>query len=76
MYCIFFYNIIYLYILVKNMNNYREFCNFFYAAHYLPLALYDQSRFLFAAGFSGAEDISFDPPCIYGAGHTCRLHIV
>lgn len=29
MYCIFFYNIIYLYILVKNMNNYREFCNFF-----------------------------------------------
>lgn len=56
MYCIFFYNIIYLYILVKNMNNYREFCNFFYAAHYLPLALYDQSRFLFAAGFSGAED--------------------
>ena len=56
MYCIFFYNIINFYIWVKSMNNYRAFCSFFYAAHYLPLALYDQSGFLFAAGFSGAED--------------------
>lgn len=50
MYCIFFYNIINLYIWVKSMNNYRAFCSFFTphiicrlrsmtkAGLYLPLA--------------------------------------
>lgn len=33
------------------MENYQNFCEIFYASHYLPIALYEEDRFVCASGF-------------------------
>lgn len=38
------------------MEDLRSFCDLFYAAHYLPIALYDGDGFVCAAGFPGGGD--------------------
>ena len=38
------------------MKDLRSFCDLFYAAHYLPIALYDEAGFVCAAGFPGGGD--------------------
>ena len=33
------------------MTDYTSYCEMFYAAHYLPIAMYDESGFICASGF-------------------------
>ena len=56
MYCNSVYNIVNLSLEVNFMKDLRSFCDLFYAAHYLPIALYDEAGFVCAAGFPGGGD--------------------
>lgn len=38
------------------MENYQSYCEIFYAAHYLPIALYEGARFVSASGFYESGD--------------------
>ena len=38
------------------MENYQDYCEIFYAAHYLPIALYQGEHFLCASGFYNKDD--------------------
>ncbi len=38
------------------MENISDFCSLFYAAHYLPIALYENGQFVCASGFSAPGD--------------------
>lgn len=38
------------------MTDHRVFCEMFYSAHYLPIALYEDDRFVCASGFYGEGD--------------------
>lgn len=38
------------------MENYQSYCEIFYAAHYLPIALYEEERFVCASGFYESGD--------------------
>ena len=33
------------------MQNYRDYTDIFYASHYIPIALYENGKFIHAAGF-------------------------
>ena len=33
------------------MKNYQNFCEIFYASHYLPIAMYEGEHFVCASGF-------------------------
>ena len=56
MYCTKVYNYIYLSTQVTFMKDYRSYCEVFYAAHYLPIALYRNSHFLCASGYHKEGD--------------------
>lgn len=51
MYCTIVYNYIYLSAKVIFMMDYRSYCEMFYAAHYLPIAMYNRNGFICASGF-------------------------
>lgn len=38
------------------MDNYRDFCESFYASHYLPIALYERDHFVCSSGFYEETD--------------------
>ena len=42
------------------MKNYQNFCEIFYASHYLPIAMYEREHFVCASGFYEEGDPS---PC-------------
>lgn len=59
--------------------NSSEFCKFFYASHYLPIAYYDQTGFITSVGFLKPEDpylfvlpklISQKQPAVYVSSDT------
>lgn len=56
MYCIIVYNITYLSVRCGFLENYQDYCEIFYAAHYLPIALYQGEHFLCASGFYNKDD--------------------
>ena len=56
MYCTKVYNNINSSFKVIFMTDYRAFCEMFYAAHYLPIALYTDGSFVCASGFYDEGD--------------------
>lgn len=61
------------------MTDYRIFCEMFYSAHYLPVALYEDGDFICASGFYGEGDpypfvfpklLAMDSPAVYVSSDT------
>ena len=55
-YCIKVYNYIYSSVMVIFMKDFRSYCEMFYAAHYLPIALYQDGSFLCSSGYHEEGD--------------------
>ena len=61
------------------MQNYRDFCDIFYASHYVPIALYQNGKFICQAGFYEDGDpypfayeklCEMDSPALHVSGDT------
>lgn len=61
------------------MENYRDYCDLFYASHYLPIGLYENNEFVYASGFYEEGDpyrfalpklLSMSSPAIYVSSDT------
>lgn len=61
------------------MKDYSAFCEMFYAAHYLPIAMYDNTGFVCSAGFYAPDDpypfvlpklLAMESPAIYVSSDT------
>lgn len=79
MYCTKVYNIVNISIGVNFMNRYYAYCEMFYAAHYLPIAMYSENGFVSASGFYDDGDpytfalpklLSMGSPAVYVSSDT------